>query len=130
MYIMSDRSQQVLFREMILDLHYRLRLADELFCSAAESFVSAAALEEWKSRSEVILKIREYSQVLQIINVDLCRIVEGKRAVFPAELAEWIYDLPDGEIKAQIHLERLHAIAEGLEMAVNRELLHMEFGHE
>jgi len=62
--------------------------------------------------------------------VDLCRIVEGKRAVFPAELAEWIYDLPDGEIKAQIHLERLHAIAEGLEMAVNRELLHMEFGHE
>ena len=76
---------------MILDLHYRLRLVDDLFCSAAESLVSAAALEDWKSRSEVILKIRAYSQALQIINADLCRIIEGKRAVFPADLSEWIY---------------------------------------
>ena len=73
---------------MILDLHYRLRLVDDLFCSAAESLVSAAALEDWKSRSEVILKIRAYSQTLQIINADLCRIIEGKRAVFPADLSE------------------------------------------
>lgn len=125
---MRDTSQQILFREMILDLHYRLRLADDLFCSAAESLVSAAALEDWKSRSEVILDIRKYSQALQIINSDLCRIIEGKRAVFPAELSEWIFDFPDGENKAQLQLERLHAAAQGMEMAVNRELLHLEFG--
>lgn len=127
---MSDRSKQILFREMILDLHYRLRLADDLFCYAAESLVSAAALEEWKSRSEVILKIKEYSQALQIINADLCRLIEGKKAIFPAELSDWIFDLPDGENKVQLQLERLHAIAERLEMTVNREILHMEFGHE
>lgn len=127
---MSSKSYQILFREMILDLYYRLRLADDRFCGAAESFVSAATLEEWKSRSEFIQKIREYSQALQLINVDLCRIVEGKRVVFPTELAEWIYDLPNGEVMAQIHLERLHIIAEGLEMAVNSELLYMELKHE
>lgn len=125
---MREKRQPILFREMILDLHYRLRLVDDLFCSAAESLVSAAALEDWQSRSDVIFKIRKYSQTLQIINADLCCIVEGKRAVFPAELSDWIFDLPDGEIKAQNQLERLHAIAEGIEMTVNRELLHMEFG--
>ena len=123
---MSERSQQILLREMILDLHYRLRLADDLFCSAAESLVSAVALENWNSRSEAIRKIREYSQSLQIIHQDHCRIMEGKHAVFPAELAAWIFDLPDGEGKAQLHLERLHAIAQGLELVLNRELLKME----
>lgn len=127
---MSDRSKQILFREMILDLHYRLRLADDLFCITAESLVSAAALEVWKSRCEVILKIKEYSQALQIINADLCRLIEGKKAIFPAELSDWIFDLPDGENKVQLQLERLHAIAEGLEMTVYREILHMEFCHE
>ena len=127
---MSEKRQPILFREMILDLHYRLRPVDDLFCSAAESLVSAAALEDWKSRSEVILKIKEYSQALQIINADLCRLIEGKKAIFPAELSDWIFDLPDGENKVQLQLERLHAIAEGLEMTVNREILHMEFGHE
>lgn len=110
----------------MFDLHYRLRLADELFCAAAESLVAAAALEEWNSRSEAIRKIREYSQALRIIHEDHCRIVEGKRAVFPAELAEWIFDLPDGEIAAELHLKRLHAIAEGLELFLDRELLKME----
>jgi len=126
---MRDSNQQVLFREMILDLHYRFRLADELFCKAAESFVAAAA-EDWEKRSTVIQNLREYSQALQIINQDFCRIVKGQHAVFPAELAEWVYDLPDGEIKVQLYLERLRAIAEGEAMAVNRELLHMEFNHE
>ena len=123
---MSEKTQQVLLREMILDLHYRLRLADDLFCDAAESLVSAAALENWNSRSEAVRKIREYSQALQIIHQDRCLILEGKHAVFPAELAEWIFDLPGGEITAQLHLERLHAIAEGLNLVLNRELLQME----
>jgi len=127
---MSDRSQQVLLREMILDLHYRLRLADDLFCEAAESLVSAAALENWSSRSEAIRKIRTYSQSLQIIHQDFLRIIEEKHAVFPPDLAEWVFDLPNGEITAQLHLERLHAIAEGLELILNRELLKMEVRHE
>ena len=123
---MSERSQQILIREMILDLHYRLRLADDLFCHAAESLVSAAALENWSSRGEAVRKIREYSQALQLIYQDHCRIVEGKHAVFPAELAEWIFELPDGETKVQLHLERLHAIAEGMELVLHRELLKTE----
>ncbi|MBQ7695032.1 MAG: hypothetical protein IJT50_07885 [Lentisphaeria bacterium] len=127
---MSERSQQVLLREMILDLHYRLRLADELFCDAAESLVSAAALEDWNSRSEALRKIGEYSRALQVIHQDRCRITEGKKAVFPAELPEWVFELPEGEVTARLHLERLHTIAAGLELALNRELLRMEFSHE
>ena len=100
------------------------------FCCAAESFVAAAALEDWNSRSSVIQNIRSYSQALQIINADLCRIVDGKCAVFPAELSDWIFDLPDGESKVQCQLERLHSIAGGLETTVNRELLRMELQHE
>ena len=123
---MSEKSQRILFREMIFDLHYRLRLADDLFCDAAESLASAAALENWNSRSEAVRKIREYSRALQIIHQDHCRIMEGKHAVFPPDLEEWIFDLPDGETRAQRHLERLHAVAMGLELVLDRELLKME----
>ena len=49
--------------------------------------------------------------------------MEGKRAVFPAELAEWVFELPEGEVAARLHLERLHAIAEGMELILDRELL-------
>ena len=127
---MSNRNQEILLREMILDLHYRLRLADDMFCSAAESLVSASALENWSSRSEAVRKIREYSQALRIIHQDFCRILDGKRAVFPAELAEWVFDHPDGESAAQLHLKRLHAIAEGLGLTLNRELIQMVNRHE
>lgn len=124
---MCDRNRQVLFREMILDLHYRLCLADDLFCEAAESLVSAAALENWGSRGEAIRKIRNYSQSLQVIHQDFLRIIEERHAVFPPDLEEWIFDLPDGEITAQLRLERLHGIAEGLKLVLNQKLLKMEF---
>ena len=127
---MRDRDQQVLFREMILDLHYRLRLADDLFCEAAESLASALSLENWGSRSEALRKIRACSQALQIIHQDFCRIIEGKHAVFPAELADWVFDHPEGEVTARLHLKRLHTIAESLELVLDRELLQMEVRHE
>ena len=127
---MGNGSQQILRREMILDLHYRLRLADDLFCDAAESLAAAAALENWESRVESLRKIRAYSQALQVIHQDHCRITEGRRAVFPEELAEWVFELPDGETAAQLHLERLRAIAESLELVLDRELMSMEFSRE
>ena len=111
---------------MVIDLCYRLRLADDLFCRAAENFVAAATLEEWQSRSEVIENLREYARSLQIINADFCRIIEGKQALFPAELPDWIFELPDGESKVQNYLEHLHNIAKALKMTADRELLHME----
>ena len=123
---MSDRCQKILVREMCFDLLYRLRLADDLFCEAAESLVSASALENWTSRSEALRKIRAYSQALRIIHEDHCRIMEDRHAIFPADLEEWIFDRPDGEIPIQLHLKRLHAIAEGMEVALQRELLKME----
>jgi len=127
---MRDRNQLVLFREMILDLHYRLRLADDLFCEAAESLASALSLENWGSRGEAVRKIRTYSQALQIIHQDFCRIIEEKHAVFPPDLADWVFDHPAGEVTAQLHLKRLHAIAEGLELVLDRELLKTEVRHE
>lgn len=127
---MRDRNQRILFREMIFDLYYRLRLADDLFCQAAENLVAAASLEEWSSRAAAIRSIGEYSSALRIIDQDLSLIVEGKRAVFPADLPEWVFDLPEGELNVQRHLEWLHGIACGMELAVNRELLQMETHHE
>jgi len=126
---MRDRNQQILFWEMILDLHYRLRLADDLFCEAVECLMSAAALENWRSREEAIRKIRTYSQSLRIIHQDFLRVIGEKHAVFPPDLAEWVFDLSNGEITAQLHLERLHAIAGGLELILNRELLKMKVRH-
>ncbi len=127
---MKDQNQRIFFREMVLDLHYRLRMADELFCEAAESFVASVAFDEWENRRKVIGNIREYARALQIIDADFSRIVTGRQVVFPAELGEWIYDFADGESKVQSHLERLRAIADGLEMAVDRELLRMELSDE
>lgn len=123
---MGDRCQKILLKEMVFDLLYRLRLADELFCHAAESLVSASALENWTSRSEALREIRGYSQALRIIHEDNCRILDDRHAIFPADLEEWIFDRPDGEIPIQLHLKRLHAIAEGMELALHRELLKME----
>ena len=127
---MNERSQEILLREMILDLHYRLRLADDLFCETAESLVSAAALETWESRSEAIRMLREYSQALRIIHQDCMQILKGKHAVFPADLEEWICDRPDGELAMRLQLERLHSIAESLELMLDRELLKMEVRNE
>ena len=125
---MSKRRQNVLFREMILDLHYRLLLADDSFCRTAEALMAAAATEEWQSRCDALRLIGEYSQTLQLINSDLCRVADGKQAVFPADLGAWIFDSGDGEFLAQRQLKRLRAIAEGLEMTVDRELLCMDSG--
>ena len=127
---MPDTSRRIVLKEMLFDLHYRLRLADELFCEAAEALVAAAALEEWKSRSEALEKIRAYSQALQIIHRDQYRIFEDRRAVFPPELAAWVFETPEGEITAELQLKRLHAIAQGLELALDRELLKTELHHE
>ena len=123
---MARKRRHVLFREMMFDLYRRLRLADDLFCAAAESLVSAAALEDWSSRSEALRNIRAYSLALRIIHQDLSRIGEEKHAVFPAELGDWIFQLPEGELAAQLHLERLRGIAGGMEMLLDRKLLETE----
>lgn len=123
---MPDKNQMILYREMLLDLHYRFSLAEELFCHAAESLISASALEGWRGKREALFKINAYSNALQIIHADLYRILEEKRAVFPPDLQDWIWDQPDAEAKVSLHLERLHVVAEGLQTEVSKELLRLE----
>ena len=127
---MSDENRRIVRREMMLDLNYRLRLADCMFFAAAETLISAAALEDWSGRSEALRRIGEYGQSLRMIARDLSLVSAGKQAVFPPELAPWIFEGSDGDSAAQLQLKRLRVVAEGMELAVDRELLQMELRHE
>lgn len=123
---MADKIRSVLVREMLYDLAYRLRLADDLFVQAAESLASASVLEEWESRSEACRRIRAYARALRIIDCDLSHTVEGRVVVFPAEIEAWNFGEPGGCELARQLLTRLHTVARGMEFAVERELLRLE----
>ena len=127
---MNDENRQIVRREMMLDLNYRLRLADGLFFAAAETLVSAAALEDWNGRCETLRRIGAYGRALRTIARDLSLVSKGRQTVFPPELAPWIFEGSDGDIAAQLQLKRLRVIAEGMELAVDGELLQMELRHE
>ena len=127
---MKDRNQRVLFKEMIFDLHYRLRLADDLFCRAAEDLVAAAALEEWSSRAAAVRSIGEYSGALRVIDQDLSLILEGKQAVFPACFQQ-LFDLFDssgfaGQIAQVIQLSAANAAILVDNNVVNERRFHWE----
>ena len=114
-----------MYREMLLDLNYRLRLADDLFCRSADKLLSAAALEDWASRVEAAAGINDYEQALRLIERDLLRLTDHTRVVFPAELPEWRADEPDCEEGCDRQLKHLHWIAESMELAVNSRLLRL-----
>ena len=121
-----SESKNTIYREMVVDLLYRLRLADDLFCQASESVMSALGLEDAASKMEATSLLRSYAKSLQVIYADFLHLIEGQHVLFPAEISFWQWNEPDGEGAIARTIERLHSIAEGMEMRLNAELIKQE----
>ena len=123
--IVTD-SLNVIFREMALDLCYRLQLYNELFCQSAAVAMSAVAIEDYADRAAAVQAARDCSQALQLIYADLNQILDGRRIVFPPDIADWIWDQPNPDTIISQYLERLQSIAQGMEILLNTEVSKME----
>jgi len=123
--IVTD-SLNVIFREMALDLCYRLQLYNELFCQSTAVVMSAVAIEDYAARAEAVQAVRDCSQALQLIYADLNQILDGRRIVFPPDIADWIWDQPNPDTIISQYLERLQSIAQSMEMSLNTEVSKME----
>ena len=119
-------TKNTIYREMVMDLLYRLRLADDLFCQTSDAVISALSLGEISGKKEAVEALRSYAKALRIIYVDFLHVIEGQHLVFPAEVSLWQWNEPDGEASIAQTIERLHAIAEGMEMKLNAEMLKWE----
>ena len=118
--------KNTIYREMVIDLLYRLRLADDLFCQASDAVMSAIGLEDSAGKAEATLLLRSYAKALQVIYADFLHLVEGQHIVFPAEVSLWQWNEPDGEEAIARIIERLHIIAEGMEMRLDAERVKQE----
>ncbi len=119
-------TKNTIYREMVMDLLYRLRLADDLFCQTSDAVISALSLGEISGKKEAAEALCSYAKALRVIYVDFLHVIEGQHVVFPAEVSLWQWNEPDGEDIIARTIERLHAIAEGMEMKLNAEMLKWE----
>ena len=121
-----SESKNTIYREMVIDLLYRLRLADDLFCQASDAVMSAIGLEHAAGKAEATSLLRSYAKSLQVIYADFLHLVDGLHVVFPAEVTLWQWNEPDGEGAIARIIERLHTIADGMEMRLDAEMARQE----
>ena len=119
-------SKNTIYREMVLDLLYRLNLADEIFCQATETAMSAISQGNVLGKRETVEQVHSYAKALKVIYADFLHVIEGQHVMFPADVALWQWNEPGGEQTVASTIERLHAIAEGMEMRLNAEIVKME----
>ena len=119
-------TKNTIYREMVMDLLYRLRLADDLFCQTSDAVISALSLGEISGKKDAVEELGSYAKALRVIYVDFLHIIEGQHIVFPADLSLWQWNEPDSEEIIAQTIERLHAIAEGMEMRLNAEMVKWE----
>lgn len=108
-------NQRILYREMLLDLCYRLRLADDIFCRVAEGLAVAMAVDDFSLKAAATAALRDFAGSLRIVHADYWLVLPGQRAVFPPEPAVWQWDEPDADVALPLLLERLQGIAQGME---------------
>ncbi len=123
---MTTLAKNSIFREMVLDLCYRLRLADDLFVRASAAVVSATAAEDFEYKEQAVRRLGFYAKALRIVYADFQRVLEGRRVVFPAEVDLWQWDEPNGLAQVVGTLERLHSIADGMLLKLDAELVKKE----
>ena len=122
---MTD-SRNTIYREMVIDLLYRMRLADGLFCQTTDLVMSAMGMEDTEGKRQAVEAVRGYAKSLQVIYADFMHVIDGRHIVFPAEISLWQWNEPNGMDTIAMTIERLHAIAEGMEMKLNAEKLKWE----
>lgn len=117
-----------IYREMVLDLIYRLRLADELFCRVTDMVMSAMSMDDADGRQQAVEQLHAYAQSIQVIHADFQHVLDGHHVAFPADIQLWQWYESNGDEIVARTLERLHAIAEGMELKLNTAMLKMEAG--
>ena len=124
---MTFAPSEPIFREMLLDLCYRLRLADELLGRTSEALVDALTLEDFAAKRQTTALLAEYAQALQLIYADFHHLVSDCQVTFPPTPALWQWNEPDGDAAITDAIERMHNIAEGMERKLAERLNdHME----
>ena len=118
--------KNTIYREMVIDLLYRLRLADELFCQVTDAVMSVMSLGDTAGRQQALEQLHGYAQALQVVYADYLHVIDGHHVTFPAEIQLWQWYEPDGEEVIAQTIERLHTIAEGMELKLNTEMLKQE----
>ena len=118
--------ENTIYHEMLLDLCYRLRLADDLFCQASNAVMSSIKGAVFEEKVHAIALINAYSKTLQIIYSDFQLIISGCQVIFPCAFDEWQWNEPDATEHIMRILERLHDIADGMQMKLDVSLLKAE----
>lgn len=122
----TENNQNILYREMLLDLCYRLRLTDDLFCRVADALTAAMAADDFSLKTAAIAAMRDYATSLRIVYADYQQVLAGPQAVFPPEPGVWQWDEPDAETTLSLYLERLHRIVLCLEKHLHAEISRLE----
>jgi hypothetical protein len=123
---MTIPTSDPIYREMLLDINFRLRLVDDLLGPATDSLVDALTLEEFDAKRQTIEQLHTYAQALQLIYTDFHHLIDDSQVTFPSEPVLWQWNEPNGDESIATTLERLQAIAEGLGEKVNAALGHKE----
>lgn len=118
--------QKVIYREMAFDLCYRLRLFNDLFQKSASTALSAVATEDCGLRDQAVQILRQDSQALQLIAVDFGMIVKSGKFVFPAEVSDWTWELPNADELVIAYLERLQDISQRMEKMLHESIAQWE----
>ena len=119
---MPEIKQDAIIREMLGDLCYRLRLADDLFDHTTEALLAAMNQEEFDAKTQATIQLNGYSQALQLIYTDFKHLITRRSVLFPPMLALWQWNEEDAEEMVTQTLERLHFIADGMLRTLHGEL--------
>ncbi len=119
---MPEIKQDAIIREMLGDLCYRLRLADDLFDHTTDALLAAMNQEEFDAKAQATIQLNGYSQALQLIYTDFRHLITRRSVLFPAMLALWQWNEEDAEEMVTQTLERLHSIADGMMRTLQGEL--------
>ena len=111
-----------IYREMLLDIRYRLRLAEGLYDEAGKGLVNAVSLEDFAAKAQTIEQTHAYTQALQIIYADFLHLSDDCHVSFPVEPSLWQWNEPNGDEAIATTLDRLKDIADGLEMKLDAAL--------
>lgn len=120
------KTRNTIYYEMVVDLLYRLRLADDLFCHASETVLAAISLGGISGKAEAVESLRSYAKALRVIYADFLHVIKGHHIVFPAEMSLWQWNESGCDVAFVQAVERLHSIADGMEMKLSGEMVKRE----
>ena len=119
---MAEIKQDSIYREMVDDLCFRLRLADDLFDHTTDALLTAINLEDFAAKTQTTNQLNDYSLALQLIYTDFKHLIARRSVHFPAAVSQWQWNEDDAEELITLTLERLRCIADGMLRALHCEL--------